>query len=170
MEFRPDVIFVSAGFDAHEKDHIHLPRDTKITEFEYQWATEQLVQVANEYCEGRIISVLEGGYSTKSGPISPLAQSVTHHVRALVQADWAGLGGLLVDPGALGSDEQQIEENEIERQPALCQSYFDRAKKERSMLKKRRAQFYEEMEIATFMRMPLRRKVPRRQEDQGHFI
>jgi len=85
VEFRPDVIFISAGFDAHEKDHIHGSWDTKITEFEYQWATEQLAQVANKFCEGRIISVLEGGYSTKSGPISPLAQSVTHHVRALVQ-------------------------------------------------------------------------------------
>lgn len=165
------MIFVSAGFDAHEKDHIHLPRDTKITEFEYQWATEQLVQVANQYCEGRIISVLEGGYSTRSGPLSPLAQSVTHHVRALVQADWSGLGGLLEDPAALGSEEQQIDENEAERQhQTLSQAYFDSAKRERSLLKKRRAEFYEEMELATFMRMPLRRKVPRRHEDQGHFV
>ena len=73
VEFRPDVIFVSSGFDAHEKDHIHSSSDTKITEFEYAWATEQLALVANQFCEGRIISVLEGGYSTKAGPISPLA-------------------------------------------------------------------------------------------------
>ena len=78
---------MSAGFDAHEKDHIHSSTDTKITEFEYQWVTEQLIKVANEFCEGRIVSVLEGGYSTKSGPISPLAQSVAYHVRALIQSN-----------------------------------------------------------------------------------
>ena len=41
--FQPDFIFVSAGFDAHEKDHLHNSGDTKVTEFEYQWVTEQLV-------------------------------------------------------------------------------------------------------------------------------
>ena len=43
--------------------------------------------MANRFCKGRICSVLEGGYSTRSGPISPLAQSVAHHVRALVKSD-----------------------------------------------------------------------------------
>ena len=72
-EFKPDFILISAGFDAHEKDHIHLSTDTTVTEFDYQWVTEQLQIVANQCCDGRLVSILEGGYSTKSGPISPLA-------------------------------------------------------------------------------------------------
>jgi len=47
-----------------------------ITEFDYYWLTEQLVRIANRYSQGRILSVLEGGYNTNAGPISPLAQSV----------------------------------------------------------------------------------------------
>ena len=82
--FKPDFIFVSAGFDAHEKDHLHSFGDTRITEFEYQWVTEKLVLLANKFCKGRIVSVFEGGYSTNAGPISPLAQSVAFHVRALM--------------------------------------------------------------------------------------
>ena len=82
-DFKPDFILISAGFDAHEKDHLHDSTDTRVTEFEYQWLTEQLVQVAHNYSEGRIVSVLEGGYSSRAGPLSPLASSVVHHVRAL---------------------------------------------------------------------------------------
>lgn len=95
MEFAPDIILISAGFDAHEKDQIHSPSDTRITEFEYEWFTRQLTKVANRFCKGRIVSVLEGGYSTKSGPISPLAQSVLHHVRALLRANSEILEGFL---------------------------------------------------------------------------
>ena len=74
--FRPDFILVSAGFDAHERDHLHRQGETLITEFDYYWLTEQLVRIANRYSQGRILSVLEGGYNTNAGPISPLAQSV----------------------------------------------------------------------------------------------
>jgi acetoin utilization deacetylase AcuC-like enzyme len=42
VEFKPDIIFCSAGFDAHELDHIHGEGDTTITEFDYQWLTENL--------------------------------------------------------------------------------------------------------------------------------
>lgn len=49
-KFKPDFIFVSAGFDAHEKDHLHDSRDTRVTEFEYQWVTEMLMKVANRFC------------------------------------------------------------------------------------------------------------------------
>lgn len=73
VAFKPDFILISAGFDAHEKDHIHLTTDTTITEFDYKWVTEQINQVANLCCQGRVVSILEGGYSTKAGPISPLA-------------------------------------------------------------------------------------------------
>ena len=40
IEFAPDFILISAGFDAHEKDHIHGAADTRITEFEYEWLTK----------------------------------------------------------------------------------------------------------------------------------
>ncbi len=40
VKFKPDFIFISAGFDAHEKDHLHNSNDTRITEFEYKWITE----------------------------------------------------------------------------------------------------------------------------------
>ena len=73
IEFEPDFILVSAGFDAHEKDHLHRPKDTMITEFDYQWLTVELTKIANRFCQGRLVSVLEGGYNTNLGPISPLA-------------------------------------------------------------------------------------------------
>jgi hypothetical protein len=47
FEFQPDLILVSAGFDAHEEDHIHSPGDTTITEFDYAWLTENLQKIAN---------------------------------------------------------------------------------------------------------------------------
>ena len=84
LEFKPDFIFVSAGFDAHERDHLHSSKDTQITEFDYQWVTENLVRIANQCCSGRIVSVLEGGYNTNAGPLSPLGQSIQYHVRALL--------------------------------------------------------------------------------------
>ena len=50
VDFAPDVILISAGFDGHEKDHIHSSTDTRITEFEYQWFTKELIKVANRFC------------------------------------------------------------------------------------------------------------------------
>ena len=60
-----------------------------ITEFDYQWITEELAKLANRFCSGRLVSVLEGGYNTNLGPISPLAQSVAFHVRALLNTNSA---------------------------------------------------------------------------------
>jgi len=73
LAFSPDFIFVSAGFDGHAMDHLHLPGAIQLTEHDYRWATSLLVKVANTCCEGRLVSVLEGGYNTKAGPGSPLA-------------------------------------------------------------------------------------------------
>ena len=42
IKFKPDFIFISAGFDAHENDHIHGDKDTTINEFDYEWLTENL--------------------------------------------------------------------------------------------------------------------------------
>jgi acetoin utilization deacetylase AcuC-like enzyme len=82
-DFDPDFIFVSAGFDAHKKDTMNFGY-IGMVEDDYEWVTEQLIRVANTCCNGRIVSVLEGGYKIHGGIVSPFARSVASHVRALV--------------------------------------------------------------------------------------
>jgi Histone deacetylase domain len=82
-EFDPDIIFISAGFDAHRKDTMNFGYVGMVEE-DYEWLTEQIVKVANSCCNGRIVSVLEGGYKVQGGIVSPFARSVASHVRALV--------------------------------------------------------------------------------------
>ena len=65
-EFSPDLILISAGFDAHQKDTINWGY-LSLTEDDYEWVTRQLVKVANATCGGRIVSVLEGGYRIQVG-------------------------------------------------------------------------------------------------------
>ena len=76
---------ISAGFDGHGLDNInHGFMD--IDEDDFYWVTENLIKIANTTCEGRVVSVLEGGYRIKGGIISALAQSVAFHVFALMNA------------------------------------------------------------------------------------
>lgn len=82
-DFDPDLIFISAGFDAHKKDSMNFGY-VGMVEDDYEWVTEQLVRLANTCCNGRIVSVLEGGYKIHGGIVSPFARSVASHVRALV--------------------------------------------------------------------------------------
>ena len=84
VEFDPDMIFVSAGFDAHRADVVNFGYGGMIEE-DYEWLTEQLVKVANRCCNGRIVSALEGGYKIHGGIVSPFARSVAGHVRALAE-------------------------------------------------------------------------------------
>ncbi len=74
-EFAPEMIFISAGFDAHREDEMG---QLGLVEADYEWITRRLVDVAKRHCKGRIVSCLEGGYS-----LSSLARSVASHVRAL---------------------------------------------------------------------------------------
>lgn len=74
-EFKPEMIFISAGFDAHREDDMG---QLGLVEADYEWMTRQLVAVAEKHCQGRIVSCLEGGYS-----LSSLARSVAAHIRAL---------------------------------------------------------------------------------------
>jgi acetoin utilization deacetylase AcuC-like enzyme len=74
-EFAPEMIFISAGFDAHREDEMG---QLGLVEADYEWITRRLVDVAKRHCKGRIVSCLEGGYS-----LSSLARSVAAHVRAL---------------------------------------------------------------------------------------
>ncbi len=74
-EFKPQMIFISAGFDAHREDELG---QLGLVEADYAWITRRLMQVADEHSEGRIVSCLEGGYS-----LSALARSVAAHLREL---------------------------------------------------------------------------------------
>ncbi|HET9820800.1 MAG TPA: histone deacetylase family protein [Burkholderiaceae bacterium] len=74
-EFRPQMIFVSAGFDAHREDELG---QLGLVEADYAWITRQLVDVAARHAQGRIVSCLEGGYA-----LSALARSVAAHLRVL---------------------------------------------------------------------------------------
>ena len=81
-KFKPDLIFISAGFDAHEKEDLSYGF-SKFIEYDYSWMTKEIKKLANLHSEGRVISVLEGGYNVKGGLQSPLAQSVSFHVAEL---------------------------------------------------------------------------------------
>ncbi|CAE7453122.1 hdaC [Symbiodinium pilosum] len=81
VEFGPDLIFISAGFDGHEDDLLGC---CNLSEEDYVWATQQLMAIANRCCQGRVISVLEGGYNTRAEALSPFAAAVSAHVRTLM--------------------------------------------------------------------------------------
>ncbi|MBN8511347.1 MAG: histone deacetylase family protein, partial [Burkholderiales bacterium] len=74
-EFAPQLIFVSAGFDAHREDDLG---QLGLVEADYEWITERLKRVAERHAQGRIVSCLEGGYN-----LSALARSVASHLRVL---------------------------------------------------------------------------------------
>ena len=76
--FRPQMIFFAAGFDAHRNDDLgHL----NLTEADYEWITKKIMLIANRHSQGRIVSVLEGGYKLTS-----LAKSAKAHIACLVKA------------------------------------------------------------------------------------
>jgi len=76
--FQPDLILVSAGFDAHEGDPLaHI----RLLEPDFQWITEELMELAARHCRGRIVSMLEGGYE-----LGALGRSTASHVKALMGA------------------------------------------------------------------------------------
>lgn len=74
--FQPEMIFVSAGFDAHRDD---LMSNVSLTDADYQWVTGQIVAAAASSAAGRIVSSLEGGYERRS-----LARCVEIHLRTLL--------------------------------------------------------------------------------------
>ena len=73
--FRPQMLFISAGFDAHREDDL---AQLGLVEADYEWITQRVMGVAQRHAEGRIVSCLEGGYN-----LSALGRSVAAHVRAL---------------------------------------------------------------------------------------
>lgn len=75
--FAPEMIFISAGFDAHIEDDM---ASLQLVESDYTWVTNELCKVADKYSEGRIVSALEGGYV-----MSALGRSAVAHVKALMR-------------------------------------------------------------------------------------
>ena len=75
---RPDIILISAGFDAHERDPLGSLR---LVEDDFAWATSKIIEIADKSCEGRVVSMLEGGYD-----LDGLANSVGAHVQVLMDA------------------------------------------------------------------------------------
>lgn len=75
--FKPEMILISAGFDAHRADPL---ASLNFTDEDYAWITRELMKLANRHCEGKIVSMLEGGYN-----LSALASSVKAHVGELMR-------------------------------------------------------------------------------------
>ena len=73
--FKPEMIFISAGFDAHREDDLG---QLGLVEADYEWITLRIKSVAERHSKGRIVSCLEGGYN-----LDALARSVEAHVRVL---------------------------------------------------------------------------------------
>jgi acetoin utilization deacetylase AcuC-like enzyme len=73
--FKPQMLFVSAGFDAHRDDDL---ASLNLLEEDYAWVTEMIREIARRFACNRLVSVLEGGYDLRA-----LGQSVAAHVRAL---------------------------------------------------------------------------------------
>jgi acetoin utilization deacetylase AcuC-like enzyme len=74
-DFRPQLVYISAGFDGHRSDGM---ASLRWTDEDYGWITRRVVELAERHCDGRVISCLEGGYE-----LFPLARSVAVHLREL---------------------------------------------------------------------------------------
>jgi acetoin utilization deacetylase AcuC-like enzyme len=76
--FGPDLVLISAGFDAHQDDPL---ANLRLLEPDFSWATSEIAEIAARHAQGRLVSMLEGGYN-----LAALARSVGVHVRALMGA------------------------------------------------------------------------------------
>jgi acetoin utilization deacetylase AcuC-like enzyme len=76
--FRPEILLISAGFDAHRDDPL---AQVELDETDFAWITERLAETAEKHAGGRIVSTLEGGYNLEA-----LSRSAAAHVRVLMQA------------------------------------------------------------------------------------
>ncbi len=77
-EFKPELLIISAGFDAHARDPL---ANLNLLEPDFDWATAALMEIADQCAGGRVVSVLEGGYDLQG-----LANSVSAHVDALMRS------------------------------------------------------------------------------------
>ncbi|MEL7203459.1 MAG: histone deacetylase family protein [Pseudomonadota bacterium] len=77
-EFKPEMLFISAGFDAHEADPL---ANLMFKDADFEWVTDKLCAVAKTHCDGRVVSCLEGGYD-----LGALSRAGALHVDALIRA------------------------------------------------------------------------------------
>ena len=118
-EFKPDLIFLSAGFDCHENEIINQ-NYINLNEFDFSFITQQMQFVANKFCKGRLISILEGGYNNNAGVISPFIQSVFTHARFLnlslnmFQISDIKLTGIKRQPQNIDDNDNKPEKNDNE--------------------------------------------------------
>ena len=75
--FGPDLIVISAGFDAHTRDPL---ANLNLVEDDFAWATKEIMEIADKRAGGRVVSILEGGYDLRG-----LSQSAAAHVTALMR-------------------------------------------------------------------------------------
>ena len=75
--FEPDLLIISAGFDAHRADPLG---GLQLEEEDFAWITLRLMEIADKHADGRVVSVLEGGYD-----LSALASSAGVHIQALMR-------------------------------------------------------------------------------------
>ncbi len=86
-DFKPELILISAGFDAHAADPL---AGMRLTEADFTWATDRICDLADRHCQGRVVSSLEGGYD-----LVALAASAAAHVDTLIRR-----GGLIAAQAA----------------------------------------------------------------------
>ena len=75
--FKPELLIISAGFDAHISDPL---ANLELVEEDYEWITHKLCDIVDKHCNGRLVSSLEGGYNLEA-----LAASVAAHVKVLME-------------------------------------------------------------------------------------
>ena len=76
-DFRPELVIISAGFDAHMRDPL---ASINLAEDDFVWATQKIMEIADQYAGGRVVSLLEGGYDLRA-----LGNSVAAHVTTLMR-------------------------------------------------------------------------------------
>ena len=76
-DFGPELVVISAGFDAHRRDPL---ANLQLVEADFAWATQRLMEIADKSADGRVVSILEGGYDLEG-----LSQSAAAHVTALMR-------------------------------------------------------------------------------------
>lgn len=110
--FKPDMILLSAGFDAHLQDKMNYGL-VRLLDDDYFWVTDRLRAMAEKWCGGRLVSVLEGGYNVNGGALAPLARSAASHLRALCKPAPAAYEET---PDAVASLQEKLQEVDAVKQ------------------------------------------------------
>ena len=80
VEFKPEFILISAGFDGHEADPL---AQMKLQTEDFYTITKRILETSKKFCNGKVVSILEGGYDLEA-----LRDSAKRHVDALIEFNW----------------------------------------------------------------------------------